>query len=135
MGSGELDVDVARADDSEALQEIAAELSVYSRFAFDPRFGVGQARRLYDRWLKVSLEGRADLFVVARNAGRAVGFVACRVNKHLASLELVAVRSTAVGAGVGTALLHRAARSLRALGCQTVEVITQGPQSSSAGVL
>ena len=100
----ELEVDAARAEDLGDLRQIAAELSAYSRFAFDPGFGTVQARRLYERWVEVSLEGRADLFVVARNTDRLLGFLTCRVNAARSAMELVAVRSGATRAGVGTAL-------------------------------
>ena len=122
----ELEVDAARAEDLGDLRQIAAELSAYSRYAFDPGFGTVQARRLYERWVEVSLEGRADLFVVARNTDRLLGFLACRVNAARSAMELVAVRSGATRAGVGTALMHRAAIGLQDLGCQVVEVVTQG---------
>ena len=122
----ELEIDTARAHDLGDLRQIAAELSAYSRFAFDPGFGTAQARRLYERWVEVSLEGRADLCVVAKNTERTLGFILCRARGTVPVMDLVAVRRGAIGAGVGTALMHRAAIRLQDLGHQTVEVVTQG---------
>ena len=119
-------VDIARPDDFDDLRPIAAELSAYSRFAFDPGFGAVQARRLYERWVETSLDGRADLVIVARNAKRVLGFITCRTNGTVSAMELVAVRNGATGSGVGTALMRQAAVGLRNFGCQMVEVVTQG---------
>lgn len=119
-------IDAARSDDVEDLRPIAAELSTFSRFACDPAFGIVQARRLYDRWIEVSLAGRADLFVVARDHERILGFITCRVSQSMPAMELVAVRGDARGASVGTTLVRRVALGLRAEGHQTVEVVTQG---------
>ena len=124
--SGEFEIDTARDEDLGDLRHIAAELSAYSRFAFDPGFGTAQARRLYKRWVEVSLEGRADLFVVAKNTERTLGFILCRATGPVSAMDLVAVRSGAIGAGVGTALMRRAAIGLQELGYQTVDVVTQG---------
>jgi ribosomal protein S18 acetylase RimI-like enzyme len=121
-----LELDVARPGDLADLRLIAAELSVHSRFACDPGFGRVQARRLYDRWLDVSLDGRADPFIVARDTTRVLGFVTCRTEDGTASLELVAVRKGAEGGGVGTALVRRACRDLEKRGHQQVRVATQG---------
>ena len=73
----------------------------------------------------MSFEGRADLFIVARDAGRTLGFVTCRVTEGMPALELVAVRKNARGLGVGAALTRHAASELETLGHQTVEVVTR----------
>ncbi len=127
----EVAVDLVRPDDLDDLREMAAELSTHSRFAFDPGFGAVQARRLYNRWVEVSLEGRANLFVVARANGRAIGFVTSRTDDAVASLELVAVRNSARGAGVGNAMMKRLRRNLQEGGHRQVKVVTQGRNTAA----
>ena len=112
--------------DGPALGRIAEQLSVQSRFAFDPGFGAERARQLYAEWLRVSCAGRADAILVARRAGEAVGFVACRCFGEQARLELVAVDQVHAGRGVGTALLAEANTWLAARGTRLVRVATQG---------
>lgn len=112
--------------DRAALGRIAEQLSVNSRFAFDPGFGPERARQLYAEWLRVSCEGRADAILVARRAGEPVGFVTCRCSSEQARLELVAVDSAHAGRGVGTSLLAEANAWLAARGMRLVRVATQG---------
>ncbi len=122
----DVEIDTAREDDRQDLRQIAAELSTYSRFACDPNFGVEQAGRLYDRWVDVSLDGRATPFLVGRNGERVLGFITCCLEGPEASLELVGVRRAAAGTGIGTALVARARRELDARGARTIRVTTQG---------
>lgn len=112
--------------DAPALARIARQLSRYSRFAFDARFGPEQAERLYAEWLRVSWAGRADAFLVARLGGDPVGFATCRLFPERARLELVAVDEVHAGRGVGTALLASAQDWLAANGARIVTVVTQG---------
>ena len=119
-------IEVACEQDLGDLKEIAAGLSTYSRFTSDPRFGARQSGRLFDRWIELSLEGRAAVFLVARRDGRTLGFMTCRVDGGVAAFELVGVREEATGAGVGSALTSQAALSLQALGQDAVQVATQG---------
>lgn len=107
------------------LRRLATEVSENSRFALDPGFGPSQARKLYERWVDVSLEGRAELIMGARDGQYLQGFISCRVKDRMPFLELVAVDRRLARSGVGTALVDHVAEALRDLQHSSARVVTQ----------
>ncbi len=125
-------MELARAEDAEALEAIAAAFR-HSHNHMDPRIPDEAATSVYVAWIRNSLAGRADAVLVQRGAGGAVeGLITC-VRRGLAPegrpttgiIELVGVRRESHGRGIGRRLVGAALCWFRSHGTDTVEVGTQ----------
>jgi len=106
------DIDVAdiRADQHDAVLDIAGRAFRYSRFHLDPMIPTALAHRVKREWIESYLAGRrGERLLVATRDGRAVGFLAVLVTqaqgKVARVIDLVATAPEAQGLGVGTALV------------------------------
>lgn len=106
----------ASASDREAVAEIAARAFRFDRFHADPRVPRPLADRLKAEWAANGLGGRADLALVAEEAGRVAGFNLLLADGVEAVIDLIAVAEPFRGRGVGRRLVaagfaHYAGRS------------------------
>jgi ribosomal protein S18 acetylase RimI-like enzyme len=97
-----------RTEDIPAVQAIARNSYVDSRFYFDERFSKEKWQAYYQTWVKNSFEGRADLRLVAEKEGEIVGYITGLVaqGKPEGQYELTGVRESARKSGVGQELFR-----------------------------
>lgn len=103
--------------DAELVEELAAELSAYSRFRADPRFDGERVAEMYRVWARRDL---AEGAVVLAEGGSA--FVAASREGDETRLDLVYVSPESSGRGLGAALAQEA---LRLLDTPRALVVTQ----------
>jgi ribosomal protein S18 acetylase RimI-like enzyme len=115
----------ARPDDLPALQAIAADSFVFSRFAADPFFTPAQVRAFHRQWITNLCAGLADTVLVFEAEGEAVGFVSCARMGGAGRIPLIATHARLRRAGVGRALVTAALRWFAAAGVSAVHVKTQ----------
>jgi ribosomal protein S18 acetylase RimI-like enzyme len=114
-------------EDVAALTEIARVSHTTSRFYADGRFPEERCGALYASWIESSCAGSADEVLVARDDGRAVGYVSCHENADgSGQIGLIAVAIEARGRGVGGRLVRGALIRFAARGRRPVRVVTQG---------
>lgn len=101
-------VRTARPEDIPALQEIAKNSYVGSRFYFDRKFKEEQWQAYYQFWIKKSVEGGADLALTAEIDGEIVGYITGLVDKEKNEgiYELTGVKDSARRHGVGQELFR-----------------------------
>jgi ribosomal protein S18 acetylase RimI-like enzyme len=115
-----------RSTDLEELCAIARTAYRYDRFHADSALSPGVADRVHEEWVRNSCLGKpASHVVVAEADGRIAGYVTCKVNSTVGTIELVATAEFARGRGVGRAATRRALRWFGRNGAETVEVGTQ----------
>lgn len=95
-----------------ALRSWGGNAFLFSRFHLDPLFSKAEAAAVKRAWLEEYLAGRrADRVWVAMEKGRPVGFLGRRriqeKNQRVGVLDLMAVRPSRRGRGVGRALVRR----------------------------
>jgi ribosomal protein S18 acetylase RimI-like enzyme len=114
--------------DLPALLEIARSSFTDSRFYYDGRIPRGKCDELFEVWTTSSCRGRADRVLVAREAGRAAGFVTCRADRDSSSgrIDLIGVAESARGKGVGRALVQSALAWAGRESLGKMIVVTQG---------
>jgi len=105
-GSSEVTVGLLADGEADAVLAIAGSAFRYSRFHLDPEVGAELAHHVKREWIRNYVRGvRGDGLLVARLAGKPVGFLAPLVANGTAVIDLVAVATEAHGRGVGTALV------------------------------
>ncbi len=115
----------ARAADLPALQAIAADSFVFSRFAADPFFTPEQVRAFHRQWITNLCAGLADVVLVFEAEGEVVGFVSCARAGGEGRIPLIATHARLRRAGVGRALVTAALHWFAAAGVPAVHVKTQ----------
>jgi ribosomal protein S18 acetylase RimI-like enzyme len=125
----------ARPEDAGAIETLAGCSFVDGRFHTDPSIGADAAASIYREWAASCCKGTAadGVLVATTQAGRVVGFVACRIHPdtgvHLArltaSIVLIATASAARRRGVGRAILMAA---LEWVGRRSAVVMQVGTQ-------
>jgi hypothetical protein len=99
-------------DDRQALLTIAERMFAHhqSRFSVDPDLPREASARFYVEWVKNICAGEmADYILLAEKRGRPIGFVACKLNRHvpaqaglrIAGQGLTAVLAEGTGAYIG----------------------------------
>ena len=74
----------------------------------DPRIDDFKADELKASWVHNSMTGRADAALVVLQENMARGFVVCMFDGETATIDLIAVASSARGAGLGKQLVKGA---------------------------
>ena len=98
-----------RVEDLDVLATCIAGIAPWSRFAVDPRFGVGAAHRLYEAWIRRAASDETDTYgmAVVETEGEITGFVTYqRAPEPLMDLLVVLDR----GSGTARALLDHVLR-------------------------
>lgn len=115
----------ARAADLPALQAIAADSFVFSRFAADPFFSPEQVRAFHRQWITNLCAGLADAVLVCEHRGEIAGFVSCALAGDEGRIPLIATAGQWRRAGLGRALVTAALHWFAASGARAVHVKTQ----------
>lgn len=100
--------------DRAAIEHIADDSFVYSRFHLDPSIDLAAATRVKMQWAGNFFVGkRADHMVVAESEGKTAGFLQLIVGpKKTLIIDLIAVAPSAQGRGLATAMIRFAEREL-----------------------
>lgn len=127
-GRGSIRVREATPDDLPELEAIAARSYRLTRFYNDPQFGAEQASELYRTWIRNSVNGYANLVLIAELQGKPAGYIACHLEagQTAGRIGLVAVADNAQGAGLGTILVNQALQWFQQKMASPVLVVTQG---------
>ncbi|MBN1913986.1 MAG: GNAT family N-acetyltransferase [Candidatus Omnitrophica bacterium] len=116
------------------LKTIARGLSSFSRFANDPGFGIMQARRLYEEWLRKSFYGKfCDDFLIYLKKRRPAGFITIRIKKGVPFIDLLGVGEEARGRGAGSALVEGVECKLYRQKYRILKVVTQARNYQAVG--
>jgi dTDP-4-amino-4,6-dideoxy-D-galactose acyltransferase len=118
----------ARAEDEKALRRLARENHRITRFYADPHFPDERCDDFYETWIARSLEGWADVVLVAELEGRPAGYMTVHADPAAGrgSIGLISVAPDARGQGLGQALVRAAVARSRERGLGEVTVVTQG---------
>lgn len=118
-----------RMEDIPALQAIARNNHVQTRFFSDLRFPRERAEEFYSLWIKLECESKAQkVFTAAEPTGELSGYITCHfdVAKKTGQIGLAGVKAEARGKSLGTRLVCSATDWLEAQGARTITVVTQG---------
>jgi ribosomal protein S18 acetylase RimI-like enzyme len=85
----EVEVDFATERDVDSLLETVLDAPWGSRYEADPAYAPGAVRELRARWLRNSLAGRADAFLIGFVDGVPAGYVTCRIHGDVGEIDLV----------------------------------------------
>jgi len=132
-GTGETRVRPARPTDVAALERIASTAHPDTRFFADPGFDRRDCARLYETWIRRSIEGWADhvLVAAAEASNDPVGYVTLHRRGDEARIGLIAVASETRRAGSGRALMVDVFRWCDRNGIQRLGVATQAQNTSA----
>ena len=110
-----------------ALELIADEISLKSRFAHDPSFGPEKSSGLFRRWLRKSLlEGYCDAFFSYMNGKGPAGFITVKKKTEGMVIDLLGVEINEQKKGIAATLLQAAEIYASNKGESKLSVTTQG---------
>jgi len=114
--------------DIPAVQAIAQNSYVDSRFYFDYRFAETKWQAYYRTWVKNSLEGRAEMALVAEQGGQIVGYITGVPAKDKSEMmyELTGVDPAVRRSGIGQELFRSGMDWCVQHGIESIWVATQG---------
>ena len=119
----------AQENDAPRLKNIARNSHLDTRFFFDNHFPVHLSKLLYETWIIRSMEGYADLVLVAVTDNNIpVGYITCHLkgNPPIGQIGLIGVHADHIGHGFGESLVTGALNWFDSRGAQKVVVVTQG---------
>jgi ribosomal protein S18 acetylase RimI-like enzyme len=117
----------ASSSDIPYLEAIARDSYTDSRFYFDHHFEREAVTRMYQLWVRQSVEGMADVVLVLERQGRACGFITCHLLKQgLGQCQLGGLAADLRGQGLGVRLYETALEWLGRHHVERVIYITQG---------
>jgi GNAT superfamily N-acetyltransferase len=126
--SEEVLIRTAQTQDIPALQEIAKNSYVDSRYYFDKHFPEQKWQDYYRTWVEKSCSGGAELALVAEKDGEALGYITGLVDheKGEGIYELTGVKESARRLGVGQELFRSGLDWYARTGIPSIWVATQG---------
>lgn len=126
--SDEVVIRPARPEDIPAVQAIAQNSYVDSRYYFDPHFAESHWQAYYRTWVKNSLEGRAEMCLAAERAGQVVGYITGVPSADRSEMmyELTGVDPVERRSGVGQELFRSGMDWCRRRGIESIWLATQG---------
>lgn len=118
----------ARPTDIPTVQAIAQNSYVDSRYYFDPHFGEAQWQAYYRTWVKNSLEGRAEMALVAEREEQVVGYITGvpSPDRREMMYELTGVDPAERRSGVGQELFRSGMDWCQRRGIGSIWLATQG---------
>lgn len=111
---------------NEKLYQLAILSGTYSRFNVDNRIGQEKFEKLFQEWIKNSINGiLAFETLVFSKKKETVGLITIGEKNDRAAIGLIAVDPLFRGQGVGQSLMHSAEKKAYQLGYRNIQVITQ----------
>jgi len=118
-----------------ALEELAPQAGMYSRFRVDPRFPPDRFQALYREWMRKSLSGeRADAVLAVPGAEGPDGFVTLAARAGEGSIGLIAVAPGSRGKGLGSELMRAASAWFMERKCARATVVTQAANAEACAL-
>lgn len=116
------------------LNRLACEAGHMSRFYKDHRIPRMLYKKLYETWLKKSLNGKiADNVLVYQDKDAILGFITYQIQDSVGKIGLVAVSRKTRGKAIGTKLMRQVFYELKQRKIKSVYVVTQlGNKSACA---
>jgi dTDP-4-amino-4,6-dideoxy-D-galactose acyltransferase len=116
----------ARLEDLPILESISRDSFVDSRFYFDQRFSRSAVSQMYQVWVRQSISGQTDHVLVLDYAGRAAGYIICRlIGDGQGQVPLVCVDAERRGQGLGRYLYTGGLRWFAHKGVDKIYYVTQ----------
>ncbi|WP_080055452.1 GNAT family N-acetyltransferase [Spirosoma aerolatum] len=113
-------------------KNLALQSGIYSRYKIDKHFVNDEFERLYEEWLRKSLDGTiADECYAYYKTEKPVGLVTIKKNVLDVSIGIIAVNSAFRGFGIGTKLLDTVSLFAFNNNYTTVSVATQSKNYSA----
>ncbi|WP_299837369.1 GNAT family N-acetyltransferase [uncultured Tenacibaculum sp.] len=111
----------------EELLALGYASGIHSRFRNDSQFVNGEFKKLYKKWIDVSINRPTENeILVFENKNKLTGLVTYDINNiNISKIGLVAVSQEARGLGIATKLLNKTMIRLYEKGIKRVEVATQ----------
>lgn len=118
----------AKPEDIPALQEIAGNSYIDSRYYFDPHFSQEKWQAYYRTWVQKSCSGGAALALVAERDGEALGYITGQIDHQTGEgiYELTGVKESARRFGVGQELFRSGLDWYAQSGIKLIWLATQG---------
>lgn len=109
-----------------ALLELVLQSGVYSRFKLDNNFKNKEYEKLYEEWIKQSLEKDKHECYVYIDNNLIHGFITLEEKEnYLSDINLIAVHNTARGKGIGNKLITKSIQISNKRGLKKIQVATQ----------
>jgi dTDP-4-amino-4,6-dideoxy-D-galactose acyltransferase len=125
-----------RSEDGPTLIRIARESYRMSRFYSDGRFPQERCADLYQIWTEKSIDGSADVVLVAEADGAPVGYITCDINDgRIGWISLIAVEPGPRAQGAALELSDAAIAWFERNGARRVEGATQGRNLAAIRIL
>lgn len=112
--------------DLAALRGIAVHAHRQGRFYFDQHFGTEKCDLFYQTWIERSLEGFAQMVLVAEVNSEAVGYITCHLRDGDAQIGLAGVSNDCQKMGLGKKLTESFLTWSVQQGACRATVVTQG---------
>lgn len=118
-----------------ALEELALQAGMHSRFRVDARFPPDCFQALYREWMRKSLSGeRADAVLAVPGSELPEGVVTLATREGEGSIGLIAVVPERRGRGFGSELMHAASAWFRDRNCARAAVVTQAANAAACAL-
>ncbi|MDR1057285.1 MAG: GNAT family N-acetyltransferase [Coxiellaceae bacterium] len=108
------------------MQQLAVAISTLSRFGIDPKMPKKLMQKMYQTWLKNSVNNiAADQVLVIKNKHKVAGMITLSTKKKRGDIRLLAVASSCRGKKFGTKLVQAAKNYFIKKGFSKLQVVTQ----------
>jgi len=99
--------------DEQVLMEIARKIFKLDQFHMDPYLPRDKCDELYAKWVSSCVNGLVDTVLVARKAGKPIGFITCKVEDIVDGysygiIDMVGVKKEHESKGIGSLLIAKA---------------------------
>lgn len=134
--SDEVGIRSARADDADRLGRLASENFRFTRFYADVGLPDDRCDELYKVWIEQDCRGGADTVLIAERRGAVAGYISCSVDRtlHRGQIGLIGVAGPLRGQGIGSLVLEESLAWFQREGAISVNVVTQGRNTSALGL-
>jgi dTDP-4-amino-4,6-dideoxy-D-galactose acyltransferase len=118
--------------DYQELLPLALASGLYSRFHTDPHFQNREFERMYEEWIKHSVDRTiANEVLVCREGGQTLGMVTISKNGNSARIGLIAVAEGQRGKQIGSRLVQASEAFALENNCNYLDVYTQQDNRSA----
>jgi dTDP-4-amino-4,6-dideoxy-D-galactose acyltransferase len=126
QGSPDSCINPYRGGSDERLIEIGKQSGEYSRFKKDTRLPRGSFERLYQTWMRRSIDKEiADENLVWSSPENIMGILTIKTDNAHGEIGILSVDKETRGSGIGTKLIDAAKTYTFSHGCTTLKVATQ----------
>lgn len=111
---------------ADSLKKLALHAGTYSRFHTDPKIKTRDFHKLYDRWIKNSVnKSIASRVIVTRQKNKITSMATLGIKNNRGDIGLLAVDENFRGRGLGSKLVYSAQNYFIEKGFSKMQVVTQ----------